>query len=148
LTTDFCVDTKGTDQTRCEIAIALKYRQDLVDQRTRELLSIEREANIMVGRRWVLFTEITVPTTIVRNLAWLRGHAAPLDTLDKVALLDFCRLFRHYFRPSISLGYILTLTKTGLRISAGEALELFAIAAWHRSVDLHRAGCYYQCPLS
>src|ERR1700738_582358 len=61
ITTDFCVDTKGSDQSSVAIAITVKYSHDLLDRRTRELLSIEREANIDAGRRWFLFTEATVP---------------------------------------------------------------------------------------
>ena len=132
LTTDFCVDVKGTDQSITEVAIAVKYGQDLVDACTRELLAIEREANRIVGRRWFVFTEITVPGVITRNLAWLRGHASPLDTLNKVTVLDFCRTFRRSFRPDLSLGYVLTRVQRALRISASQALELFAIAAWHQ----------------
>jgi hypothetical protein len=35
MATDFCVDAKGSDQSSVEIAIAVKYSQDLLDQRTR-----------------------------------------------------------------------------------------------------------------
>ena len=78
MTTDFCIDTEGGDPSR-QIGIAVKYSLDLLDQRTRELLSIEREANIDAGRRWFLFTEATIPPVVVRNLAWLRKHALPAD---------------------------------------------------------------------
>ena len=132
MTTDFCVDTKANGQPNGEIAIAVKYSQDLCDPRTRELLSIEREANIEVGRRWVLFTEATVAPVVVRNLTWLRRHALPLDNINPIALLDFCRTFRHYIRPRDSLGRILTLVKRDLRMSTAAALEFFAIAGWYQ----------------
>jgi hypothetical protein len=136
MTTDFCVDTKADAQSNGEIAIAVKYSQDLSDPRTRELLSIEREANIGVGRRWFLFTEATIPPVVVRNLAWLRRNALPLDNINSITLLDFCRTFRHYLRPHDSLGRILTRVRRDLRISAAEALKLFANAGWHQSLAI------------
>ena len=114
----------------------MKYSQDLLDQRTRELLSIEREANINAGRRWFLFTEATVRPVIVRNLVWLRSHTLPYDNVDQIALLDFCRTFRHYLRPHDSLGRILMRVKRDLRISTGAALERFAIAGWYQRLAL------------
>ena len=54
----------------------------------------------MAGRRWPLFTEVTVPDIVVRNLAWLRKRTLPLDTFKKkTVLLKFCQVFRNHFRP-------------------------------------------------
>ena len=46
-------------------------------------------------------------------------------------VLDFGRTFRRAVRPDLSLGHVLTLPQRALRISASQALDLFAIAAWH-----------------
>jgi hypothetical protein len=48
--------------------IAVEYVQALGDHRVRELLAIERTANCLAGRAWVLFTETTIAATVIRNL--------------------------------------------------------------------------------
>lgn len=76
LTSDFCVDVQTEGVRVMETAIAVKYAQALRKRRVRELLAIEREANRLARRNWMLFTETSVPSTVVRNLCWLRHGTA------------------------------------------------------------------------
>ena len=103
LTSDFCVDVCMSDHRLVQIAIAVKYSQDLFDRRTRELLSIEREANAAAGRLWLLFTETTVSSVVLHNLAWLRRNTLSNDAVNESVLREFGRCFRGFWKPDLTL---------------------------------------------
>lgn len=132
LTTDFCADIRISGRLTGETALAVKYSRDLGDPRTRELLAIEREANLMASRRWLLFTEVSIPSVIAHNLAWLRRHTLPCGTVDPAALDTFCVTLREFHRPDISLEHLLTRVSKRLDIMTADGLQLLASAGWYQ----------------
>lgn len=134
LTSDFCVDVRSCDSAVTEAAIAVKYGQALSERRVRELLAIERAANHLVGRSWILFTETTIPSTVIRNLNWLRHHTLPRGTTPADLIRDFCQAIHRLNQSGRTLGSLLAAVAARLHISHAEALRLFRFVGWHQDL--------------
>jgi hypothetical protein len=65
-----------------QIAISVKYRQELEDPRVIEKQELERRYWEGLGIQWYLFTENEVPHTLIQNIKWLMPHIHSYD-LDK-----------------------------------------------------------------
>jgi TnsA endonuclease N terminal len=134
LTSDFCIDVVRRDAAErpSEIAIAVKYSQDLTRRRVRELLAIEHDANGALGRRWFLFTEQSLPGTVVRNLKWLRyGICCSSSGPTPNAMLAFREAFLAAHREGLRLFIVLNKAALDLGISAESATQLFRFASWN-----------------
>ena len=134
LTSDFCIEltARNAAERPNEVAIAVKYSQDLTSRRVRELLAIEHEANGALGRRWFLFTEQSLPATVVRNLKWLRyGACCSGSRLTPNVMLAFREAFLSMHREGLSLFVVLTKAALNLGISADSAIQLFRFASWN-----------------
>jgi hypothetical protein len=69
-----------------QIAISVKYRQELEDPRVIEKQELERRYWEGLGIQWYLFTENEVPHTLIQNIKWLMPHIHSFD-LDKSSQL-------------------------------------------------------------
>ena len=132
LSSDFCVDVRSDRCRAHETAIAVKYTADLSDRRTRERLAIEREANLMADRQWSLFTEQTIPTTVLHNLKWLRRRTVPAESVDTECVRAFCRCIHDANRPDKTLETLLQEACSRLELKGTTGLTLLAVAAWYQ----------------
>jgi hypothetical protein len=136
MTSDFCADVRSSGSGTFEVAIAVKYTSDLKHPRTRELLAIERQANRLAGRRWHVFTELSVADIVLKNLSWLRKRALPRSAVDHTSTLDYCRTLRALNRPHLSLDGLLSRVASRLGMATDQALEFLSIAGWHQHLFL------------
>jgi hypothetical protein len=81
MTTDFLVDIVENGKIR-QIAISVKYREDLEDKRVIEKQELERRYWEALDIDWFLFTENEVPSTLIQNIKWLIPHIHSFD-LDR-----------------------------------------------------------------
>ena len=132
LTSDFCADVRSDQCDLHETSIAVKYSTDLTDPRIRELLAIEREANLMQERKWSLFTEQTLPQALVRNLKWLRRRALPRQSIDTELVLVFCRRLLDTHRTDMPLDTLLNVVCSNLDLKGIAGVTLFSVACWYR----------------
>ncbi|MEZ7225175.1 TnsA endonuclease N-terminal domain-containing protein [Alteromonas sp. DY56-G5] len=85
MTTDLLIDTLQSGKI-VPIAISVKYREELEDERVIEKQELEKRFWEGEGVDWYLFTENEVPVTLLRNIKWLvpHIHSFDLDSNDQL----------------------------------------------------------------
>jgi hypothetical protein len=82
VTTDLVIEIKNNSG----LAVAVKYADELDDQRVREKLQIEKVFWEQQGYQWEIFTEHEITSSIKENLEWL--HAANQNSDELYAELS------------------------------------------------------------
>lgn len=78
MTTDFLLDTLENNKV-VQVAISVKYSDELEDARVIEKQELERRYWESLGIQWYLFTEKEVPFTLIQNIKWLIPHMYSYD---------------------------------------------------------------------
>ena len=78
MTTDFLLDTLQNNKV-VQVAISVKYSDELEDVRVIEKQELERRYWESLGIQWYLFTENEVPFTLIQNIKWLIPHMHSYD---------------------------------------------------------------------
>ena len=89
MTTDLLIDTVQSGKI-VPIAISVKYREELEDERVIEKQELEKRYWEGEAIDWYLFTENEVPATLLRNIKWLipHIHSFDLDNNDQLATFE------------------------------------------------------------
>jgi hypothetical protein len=86
MTTDFLLDTQQNNKV-VQVAISVKYSNELEDVRVIEKQELERRYWESLGIQWYLFTENEVPYTLIQNIKWLIPHMHSYD-LNKASQIE------------------------------------------------------------
>ena len=89
VTTDLLIDTLQSGKI-VSIAISVKYREELEDERVIEKQELEKRYWEGEGIDWYLFTENEVPATLIQNIKWLvpHIHSFDLDSADQIKTFE------------------------------------------------------------
>lgn len=86
MTTDLLLDTLQNNKV-VQVAISVKYSDELEDVRVIEKQELERRYWESVGIQWYLFTENEVPFILIQNIKWLLPHMHSYD-LNKARQIE------------------------------------------------------------
>jgi len=86
MTTDFLLDTLENNKI-VQVAISVKYSDELEDVRVIEKQELERRYWESLGIQWYLFTENEVPFILIQNIKWLLPHMHSYD-LNKARQIE------------------------------------------------------------
>jgi hypothetical protein len=86
MTTDFLLDTLQNNKV-VQVAISVKYSNELEDVRVIEKQELERRYWESLGIQWYLFTENEVPFILIQNIKWLIPHMHSYD-LNKARQIE------------------------------------------------------------
>ena len=86
MTTDFLLDTLQNNKV-VQVAISVKYSDELEDIRVIEKQELERRYWESLGIQWYLFTENEVPFILIQNIKWLIPHMHSYD-LNKARQIE------------------------------------------------------------
>ena len=86
MTTDLLLDTLQNNKV-VQVAISVKYSDELEDVRVIEKQELERRYWESVGIQWYLFTENEVPFILIQNIKWLLPHMHSYD-LNKTRQIE------------------------------------------------------------
>jgi hypothetical protein len=125
MTTDFLIDTMQ-DGKVVPIAISVKYRQELEDERVIEKQELERRYWEGEGIDWFLFTENEVPNTLIQNIKWLIPHMHSFD-LDRTGQLDTFELIFNAIQtfPENKIALVMKMLDEQLDSQPGSHLAYF-----------------------
>ena len=89
MTTDFLVDLLNNGKV-IQIAISVKYENELEDERVVEKQELERRYWESIGVKWYIFTENEVPPTLIQNIKWLipQMHSFDLNQDDQFTVFN------------------------------------------------------------
>ncbi|MGK2231259.1 MAG: hypothetical protein ACI92O_000417 [Colwellia sp.] len=86
MTTDFLLDTLQNNKV-VQVAISVKYSNELEDARVIEKQELERRYWESLDIQWYLFTENEVPFILIQNIKWLIPHMHSYD-LNKARQIE------------------------------------------------------------
>ena len=86
MTTDLLLDTLQNNKV-VQVAISVKYSDELEDVRVIEKQELERRYWESLGIQWYLFTENEVPFILIQNIKWLLPHMHSYD-LNKARQIE------------------------------------------------------------
>lgn len=86
MTTDLLLDTLQNNKV-VQVAISVKYSDELEDVRVIEKQELERRYWESIGIQWYLFTENEVPFILIQNIKWLLPHMHSYD-LNKARQIE------------------------------------------------------------
>lgn len=86
MTTDLLLDTLQNNKV-VQVAISVKYSDELEDVRVIEKQELERRYWESLGVQWYLFTENEVPFILIQNIKWLLPHMHSYD-LNKARQIE------------------------------------------------------------
>ena len=89
MTTDLLVDLLNNGKV-IQIAISVKYENELEDERVVEKQELERRYWESIGVKWYIFTENEVPPTLIQNIKWLipQMHSFDLNQDDQFTVFN------------------------------------------------------------
>jgi hypothetical protein len=136
-TTDLLLDYDGLESK--QIAIQVKYIQDLMDKNVIAKLEIERRSCIAKGMKWKLITELDIPHVQQVNIDWiLGGKDLHIGESIQIQVYELWEAIKQIPNAKLSKACVDYDKRHGLPL--GEALKLARNAFSYRllAFDIHK----------
>lgn len=135
LTTDMVV-TLPRDDGRQLVAVAVKEKKELDDERVLEKLWLERYYWMSRGIEWLLHLSDGPTSQLAQNLRFFEGALRHSKQVERcpVTPIRFSAAFENHWRPELTLQQICTAASAELELGdPGDALRQLGAAVWQKS---------------
>ena len=143
-TTDLLLDFDGLESN--QIAIQVKYNDELMDKNVIAKLEIERRSCLAKGMQWKLITELDIPHVQQANIDWiLGGKDLHIGESIQMQVYDLWEEIERF--PDIKLSKACSDYDKRHGLPLGEALKLARNAFSYRllAFDIHKPYQYLIC---